>query len=64
MKKYVFCIPASDDFAIAAAVLFYSLKIEQFFFTKIFFFLLAAMVKMDLIYLMSWKKDFLSEWIH
>ena len=26
MKKYVFCIPASDDFALAAAVLIYSLK--------------------------------------
>jgi len=26
MKKYVFCIPASDDFALAAAVLVYSLK--------------------------------------
>ena len=26
MKKYVICIPASDDFALAAAVLIYSLK--------------------------------------
>lgn len=26
MKKYAFCIPASDDFALAAAVLIYSLK--------------------------------------
>ena len=26
MKKYVICIPASDDFALATAVLIYSLK--------------------------------------
>ena len=25
-KKYIFCIPASDDFAVAAAVLIYSIK--------------------------------------
>ena len=29
MKKYIFCIPSSTDFAVATAVLIYSIKKKE-----------------------------------